>query len=294
VPAAPLLTVVVAGSRAGGPAAAFFDVLAADLARGDVEVVLATARADAGVAPPAGVRVLRLPVGTSVPRLRAAGFRAARAPLVALTEDFCVPTAGWVAALRAAHAAGVVAAVGGPIRRFHGRAVDWALTFCEYGRFFAAGVAGPVHELPGANVCYAAARLTAALGGIPDDFQEVEVHARLLRAGEVLLWQPAAVVHDVNERPFLGASAGMFHHGRLFGGRRVAGAGAVARLKRVVLAPLVPLVLGVRIARGALRSGHAGPLLRSLPFTGVLLVAWAVGEACGSLFGEGRSASRWT
>ncbi len=290
----PKLTVVVAGSRASGPPPALFDVLRADLERGDLEIVLATTRTGAPDASRPGVRIVTLPVGTSVPLLRSAGWKAARAPLVALTEDFCVPSDGWAAALLEAHASGVAAAVGGPIRRNGGRARDWALTFCEYGRFFGSGAEGPVHELPGANVSYRVSRVTAALGVIPDNFQEVEVHARLLAKGEVLQWKPSAVVYDVNKRPFWGACGGMLHHGRLYGGRRVAGRGVFARLKRVVLAPLVPFAQGLRIARGAARSGHIGPLIKSLPFTACLLVAWAIGEAWGSVFGEGQSASHWT
>ena len=291
--AVPELSVVVAGSRASGPPARLFEALEPELRSGRVEVVLASARAPASFGPRAGVRILGLPPGTTVPRLRAAGLREARAPIVALTEDFCVPCPEWASRMLAVHALPGVVAVGGPVRRTSGRARDWALTLCEYGRFLAEGRAGPVADFPGVNASYRLAGLEAALGEVPDEIFEVETHARLRAAGATMLWEPRAVVDDVNDKAFLQAVSGFFHHGRLFGARRVCGR-RWERVFRAFLAPLVPAIQGARLVKAAWAAGVVLPLLRSALFTGTLLSSWAIGEGVGSLFGEGDSARRWT
>ena len=86
----------------------------------------------------------------------------------------------------------------------------------------------------------------------------------------------------------------MVHHGRLYGGERVAGAGWGTRLLRALLSPLVPCVHLLRIAGNARRAGLMGRLLRSLLPLTALELAWAWGECAGSLFGPGDSRSRWT
>ena len=58
---------------------------------------------------------------------RAAGIAAARAPLVALTDEHARPRADWCAAIVAAHAAAPHAAIGGAVENARDRALNWAL-----------------------------------------------------------------------------------------------------------------------------------------------------------------------
>src|SRR4029453_7697862 len=81
------------------------------------------------------VRLIRLDERSTIPRLRAAGIGATSSPIVALTSESCVPAPGWFAALRRAHADGPDA-VGGAIENGStDRLIDWAVFFCEYGRY---------------------------------------------------------------------------------------------------------------------------------------------------------------
>ena len=194
------MSLIVAGSRPGGPALALFSTLERWLTNGQLEVLIATAsQAPVAGAARAGVRVLRAASGTTVPRLRAAGLEAARAPIVALTEDFCVPSPGWADALLDAHARVDAVAIGGPIDCTGGRATDWALTLVEYGRFFGSSSAGAVGHLPGTNVSYKAEALRAILGGLPTELVETTVHATLRDRGATLWRDPRAVMVDVND-----------------------------------------------------------------------------------------------
>lgn len=291
----PSLTLVVADSAPGPLQPAFFTDLEEELCSGLLEVLVVSSSEPPLVSgAPKGVRWLSSPGGATVPERRGRGLAAARAPIVALTESFCVPAPGWAQAVLTAHAEHHVAAVGGPVDRREGTAADWGLTLLEYGRFLGPEPAGPVGDLPGINVSYRIERVVRALGSLPARVVEVEVHSALVRAGETLWREPGAVMFDGSRMSPGAARRAQFLHGRFYGGHRVAGRGALHRLARLTVAPAVPLVLGRRIVRGALRAGRGRILLRALPHLGGLLTAWAAGEAAGSLFGAGRSGERWT
>ncbi len=291
----PSLTLVVVQSAPGPLGSAFFSSLERDLADGLLEVIVVADVEPAAMAGARkGARWVASCAGATVPDRRGLGLAAARTPFVALTESFCVPAPGWTRAILRAHAERDVVAVGGPVDRRAGVPRDWALTLLEYGRFFGAGQAGEVSDLPGINVAYRVERLVRVLGRLPARVVEVEVHSALREAGETLWRDPGAVMLDAGRMASGAARRAQYRHGRFYGGRRVAGRPAAHRLLRLALAPAVPVVLGSRIARRALGAGRGGAFVRSLPHLAVLLAAWAVGEAAGSLFGEGRTGEQWT
>ena len=290
---APRLSVVVAGSRPDGPPEALFRRLQPLLQAGTLELVLATARAEAQVRPP-GTRIVRCAPGATIPALRLAGARAATAPLIALTEDFCVPAEGWAEALLEARGRVDARVLGGPVARRGGSAAHWALTLAEYGRFFRREPEGEVRDLSSINVAYDADRLRAALPAGATGLFEVQLHAQLRARGERFWRVPGAVMFDENQLPLASATRAQYHHGRLFGGERVQASGAFLRLMRCALASAVPAILLARIVREAGAAGHTPEVLRSLPPLALLLGAWSAGEATGSLFGPGQSGERWT
>lgn len=287
------LSVVVAGSRPEGPPEALFRGLHPLLQAGTAELLLATARPEAQACSPS-TRVVPCAPGFTVPALRLAGVRAATAPLIALTEDFCAPAEGWAEALLEAHGRVDASVLGGPIARRNGSAADWALTLAEYGRFFRREPEGEVSDLPSINAAYDADRLRRALPLDGEGLFEVQLHARLRARGDRFWRVPSAVMFDENERPLTSATRAQYYHGRLFGGARLQGRGPFPRLVRCALAPAVPAILLSRIAREAAAAGHMAEVLRSLPVLSLLLGAWSAGEAIGSLFGQGHSGARWT
>lgn len=290
---APQLSVVVAGSRPQGPPDALFRALGALLENGTVELLLATARPDAQTQWP-GTRVVQCASGSNVPAMRLAGIRAAKAPLIAMTEDFCIPSDGWAESLLRARARVDAAVLGGPIARRDGTAADWALTFAEYGRFFRRTPEGEVRDLPSINVAYDADRLRSVLPPDAVGLVETQIHAQLRMQGARFWRVPDAVMLDENTRPFADAARAQYYHGRLFGGGRVEGKGLIPRAIRSAMACLVPLVLFHRILRETGAAGVNAKLLRALPALLLLLIAWSIGEAMGSLIGKGQSAARWT
>ncbi len=98
---------------------------------------------------------------------------------------------------------------------------------------------------------------------------------------------------DQNSVAFSAALVSFYHHGRLFGGRRVLGRGFWVRLARALLAPVVPPLQLARIAARVLLGPRSGQMIVTLPPIMLLLGAWALGEGVGSLAGEGTSGRWW-
>lgn len=287
------LSVVVAGSRPEGPPEALFRGLHSLLQTGVVELLLATTRPEAYAQWPS-TRIVLCPSGSTVPAMRLAGVRAATAPLIALTEDFCAPTEGWAETLLEARGRVDAPVLGGPITRRAGSASDWALTLAEYGRFFRREPEGEVADLCSINVAYDADHLRRALPPGATGVYEVELHALLRSRGDRFWRLPLAVMYDENKCPLAKAARAQYHHGRLFSSGRVQEQGLLLRLARCAIAPAVPAVLLNRIAREATAAGHAAEMWRAAPALLILLGAWSAGEAIGSLFGKGRSETKWT
>lgn len=291
----PTLTLVVAESEPGPVSAGLLSAVETELEEGGLELLIVSSRRphvmdDA----PIGVRWVQAPPGATVPQRRGIGLAEARAPLVALSESFCVPGTGWASAVLTAHGERKVAAVGGPVMRGDGTPMDWALTLMEYGRFLSAGRKGPVLDLPGVNVVYRVGALREVFGDLPREVMEIDIHARLRETGRVLWWEPDAVMLD-KSRMALGATLrSQFLHGRFFGSRRVSDRSWGIRLLRLMASPLVPAVLLRRIWRGARAAGARGNFLRALPGLVALTLAWSAGEAVGSVRRGTGEADHWT
>jgi glycosyltransferase involved in cell wall biosynthesis len=166
---------VIVVDNGSGPATA--EVLAGERARG--ELPLTTIRHEATLGPAGG---------------RNAGWRAARAPLVAFTDDDCLPAPGWLEAVLATSHRAPGAIVQGrteprpdePVRRpltAHTRAIT---------------VLTPSYET--CNIAYPRA-LLAELGGFDEAFglrpagEDTELAWRAIARGAETVFAPEALVH---------------------------------------------------------------------------------------------------
>ena len=129
-----------------------------------IEIIIAgahdmvDARATHAVAPHA--RLLRGPLGAHPAELRALGVAVASAPIVACTEDHCVPAPDWCVRILAAHQ-GPALAVGGAIQKLQpDAAIAWAAYLLEYARFMPPLQSGPAHYVSDCNVSYKRSMLT--------------------------------------------------------------------------------------------------------------------------------------
>lgn len=298
--AQPHLTVVIASTNDGALLIRCLDALTADAGTDAVELLVArdvgrTEGLDGASVRerfPA-VRWLDAPPGSTVPALRAAGIAAARGGIVGLLEDDCVVRPGWCTAAVAAHTSADLG-IGGAVEPGpYARALDWAVYFCEYGRFMLPVRETPVPALPGNNVTYKRHAL-AELPPSPDGFQEVFVHDAWQRSGRTIRATPSLVVTNINAWSLRDVTVVPYHHGRSYAARRFGARGVVVRTGVAAMTLGLPALKTCRIVVATLsRKRLAGRLLAALPWILVFATSWSVGEGVGCLWGPGTSPARW-
>lgn len=134
------------------------------------------------------LRPLRCPDRGASER-RNAGWRAARAPLVAFTDDDCEPTPGWLAAATAAFAGGADL-VQGPVRPHP----DDAGVQGPFARTVVVDAPTPLY--PNANLVYRRSALERA-GGYDPAFrggEDTDLAWRVREQGGAVAWAPDALV----------------------------------------------------------------------------------------------------
>jgi glycosyltransferase involved in cell wall biosynthesis len=240
------------------------------------------------------VRWIDAPGGCTVPRMRALGIAASRGNIVALLEDDCVVQAGWCKAVLGAHRADG-GAVGGPVEPgLYRRALDWAVYFCDYGRFMLPLGDGRAFALPGNNLSFTQAAFARLPAEAAHEFFEVFAHDAWQRECVPTRLEPAALVRNVNAWTLAHVTWIPYHHGRAFAGRRVAGQPLWRRARMGLLAAALPALKVSRVVREVVsRRRLIGPMLYALPWIVVLSTCWSLGESVGYLAGPGASPSKW-
>jgi hypothetical protein len=251
------------------------------------EVIVAVWRGDPSfqvVEPIAGrqpgvVRLVAAGQRCGIPQLRRDGVRAARAPWVVITEDHCVFPSGWLAEMLK----GPGDVRGGGVTNGRRSYAGWAQYFTRYTAFMPPVPQGPVEHLSGNNACYARHLLESA--SIGDGFWEAELNRELQGRGVRLLMCPTLALEQCQQRGWLEYMPLRFRHGRCYGARR--GGSTLGSLLR---APLIPLILIWRILRAqSHKRYHLGWFTLTLPLLVCYVLAWSLGEICGSLSGPGAS-----
>jgi hypothetical protein len=291
VPPKPALSVVVV-VFAGGPAVVrFLEALRNQHGLSlPPEIVIAAAhdtvdaRAVHAVVPDA--RVLRGPIGAQPAQLRALGGGVASAPIVACTEDHCVPAPDWCMRILAAHQ-GPALAVGGAIQKLQpDSAIAWAAYLLEYARFMPPLEGGPARYVSDCNVSYKRSTLTEIAATWHSAFHETSVHGALRQRGgpTAIVLDPTIVVFQ-SRHPDAGTFfAERFDHGRLFARLRTATYGSARRLLYAASAlGLSPLLVLRAFARAWRQPDARVGALRALPYLVVGSTCWSVGESVGAI-----------
>jgi hypothetical protein len=292
-PTAPTISIVVStmdGMPAIAGAAETFKI-AAEAVGGEVVIVDGSGR------PPPSPQTLDGHVtwlerpGLSVFQMRSIGYRAARAPIIAITEDHCRVPADWAGRMLDAHAAHQDAvAVGGSVENgATGSALDWASFLAVQATQMAPIPSGPADHVAGAvNVSY----VRSALEGF-DEFDGLGamdvLHQRDLRGkgGLLVADDSIRVIHD-QSLGWDGTVRIHYHAGRTFASfirRRLDGL-ALMRLAGVLL---IPYVRFARTMVVGYRKGYGTVLLRAWPLVLWLYLVQTAGQITGFVAGPGDS-----
>jgi hypothetical protein len=216
--------------------------------------------------------------------LRARGMAAASGDVIALLEDHARPDPRWAAAIVAAHHAGY-AAIGGAIENGIDRALNWAVYYCDFGRYQNPVPSGESLYASDANVSYKRAALEELRPLWQQTFREVVVNGQLISSGRKVALRPDIVVYQhrsdlrladaLRERYIWGRSYAMTRSELLTNARR---------LTYAALSPVLPGVMLYRLAVIAWsRRRHFRKFLSAAPAIAILLASWSLGEGVGYL-----------
>jgi hypothetical protein len=284
----PRLSVVVVPLGGEAEVARCLEALARQTFAGKIQIIVPCDETRAGMSQLhrcfADVEFLRLHGRRTPAELRAAGVRLARAEVVALTEDHCLPEPDWCARILHEHES-PHAAVGGAVeKRTPDAALNWAFFFADYLRYARPLEAGPAVHLTDCNVSYKRAALEEIGGAWSTEFHENVVHAALRERGGSLWLCPEVVVWQGRSFRFSTALWDRYAFGRLFASTRVEKAPLPRRLLLLASAPLLPLLLLGRILLLLKQKRrYRMTFLRALPQVVLLACAWAWGELTGYL-----------
>jgi hypothetical protein len=219
--------------------------------------------------------------------LRAAGLRRARGGIVALLEDHGTPSPDWCAAVLDAHRE-PVAAVGGAVENGVDRLLNWAVYFCDFGRYQNPLPKGPAEFLSDSNVAYKREALASVKDLWFDAFHETSVNWKLRERGNQLVLEPRMVVHQTRQTlRLIPALHERYVWGRSFAGTRAAETTPVRRAVLASLSFLLPAVLTARLALQALRKRrNLDRFLLAMPLIALLETIWSLGEFSGYVTGR--------
>ena len=221
-------------------------------------------------------------------RARAAGIRAASAPIVASAEDHCYPEPRWAASLLAAFADGWSAVGPSMYNGNPASALSWVNLLLAFGPWVAPAAAGPIVQLPWHNTSYQRL-LLVEYGDSLGELMDVEglLQEDLARKGHRFYHAVDARVHHLNVSRVSSTITYRLDSSRLFAAYRSRGWSALRRLLYVLAAPLIPIVR-LRRTLPLLRKVEGGPGLhaRVLAVAAVCLIIDSIGETIGYALGS--------
>lgn len=226
--------------------------------------------------------------------LRAAGLRRVTAPIIALLEDHGTPSTGWCQAVLKAHRESEAAVIGGAVENGVDRLLNWAVYYCDFGRYQNPVPEGDVEFASDSNVSYKRDPLLDVRTQWHEAFHETSVNWEIRRRGGKLKLDPEMVVHQTRSSLRFGpALKERFVWGRSFAGTRAAEVSGLRRLIFACLSFVLPFLLTARIVgQGLGKRRHLGKLLPALPIVFLLQIFWAGGEFVGYVTGRAESGRR--
>ena len=227
-------------------------------------------------------------------RARAAGVRAARAPIVVFAETHSFPQPGWADALLEAFDGSDRVAVGPAVVNANpGTLRSWVALFMDYGPWLE-----PIDEredcdLPGHNSAFRRDTLLARGDGLAQALRsDMLLASELRQTGHRVRLEPRARTAHVNVTRPASWPVERIGAGRVFAAARAASWPRRRRAAFAVAAPLIPLVRLPRVLADVRRTRPGGaPGPRVLPLLLAGLALSALGEALGYAAGAGRSAA---
>jgi len=222
--------------------------------------------------------------------LRGIGMNYAKGEIIALLEDHGRADAHWARNVVNLHTS-PYAAVGGAIGNEVDRPLNWAVYFCDFGRYQNPVPEGPSDFISDANISYKREALEKIRDVWKDIFHETSVNSALKGRGEVLWLSPDVRVNQHRENVRLrSALLERYVWGRSYAGTLSRGLTSGRRLVFMAFSPVLPFLLTLRKTREALnKKSQPATFIKVLPLIFLLLCFWSAGEFTGYLTGRPNS-----
>lgn len=214
---------------------------------------------------------------------RAEGMKAATGPLIGLIEDRGLPNPDWAKTMIDLHKKHGSAAVGGATDNGIDKIWNWAVHFCDFGRYQAPLFNENPDFLSATNVCYSAEALGAVSDLYAEYFYEPKLHQALRENGWSLLLTDGP--RCVQYRPRIGTGTlalEWYHWGRKYGLIHGGQISLPHRMMRIGMATLLPFVLYLRHLRRQIgKKHHLREFFLATPLVFLIGLSWAIGEFVG-------------
>lgn len=209
-------------------------------------------------------------------------LEAAQGDRVVLTEDSCIASPGWLAAITSVSPDGR-GAVGGIVEAMPGISdAMWAFCYVDFFKYMRPLSAGAAATLSVCNVAYRRSDLAEVAEAWSKGFVETEMHGLLEQKFGPLWLSPDAEVRVVRNVTFGDAVYERYAFGRLFGAARIAESPMKRRLFYVLATPALPVLLMSRmLAKARSDSALMKRFISALPELLTMVFAWSWGEALG-------------
>ena len=237
------------------------------------------------------VQLLDFQEQISIPRLRAIAMAHAKSDIIVVTEDHCIAPENWLAEIVKAHKLGYMV-VGGAVENGKtDRIIDWSVFLCEYSSSMLPIATGEVRSIPGNNAAYKKEALDLIDDDIKKNCWEFFLHEEMKKKGVKFFSDPSIVVKHKKEFGFFYFLSQRFHYSRSFAGMRGNLMPVASRLYYLFASPLLPFLLGLRVARNVIveKKRLYKELFLSLPALSIFFISYAAGEFVGYLLGPGES-----
>lgn len=226
-------------------------------------------------------------------RCRSVGLGLATGEIVAMLEDRGVPASDWCRRVVTAHEQRH-AVIGGAIENGVDRAMNWALYYCDFGRYGLPCPGGLADFVSDTNVAYKREALESVRSAWSERYQETTVHWALRARGETLWFDPRLVT--TQRRPRIGfgdAYRERIANARLFAETRVASVPAWQRALFILGSPVLPFLLFLRVLGLMIRHGRSlRQIATAAPLAAALLTGTALGELLGYVDGPPGSGAK--
>lgn len=214
--------------------------------------------------------------------LRAIGMAATHGEIIAFLEDHVRPAPNWAECVIKIHRQSC-AVVGGAIENGVRRPLNWAVYYCDLGKYQNPIPAGESSIASTVNNSYKRTALESIEPVWCEVFNETIVNSALMERGEKIILSPEIVVYQYRSHlKFNIALKEFFIWGKSYARTRRKLVSNGKRSLYFILAPLLPAVLLYRMARRVISRGRfGGAFVQAFPLTAIMTVSWSLGEMSG-------------